>query len=369
MSSISFWKSETGVNLREGENLICSPLRKDAHPSFAVNTDTGLWFDHGTGQGGNIFDFVMVRYGFSFQEAKKIIEQHCGILPEKGAIQKNKGIKKSIKQGVKEDYCFFEIVKNGIYNRGVFKQLSEIPDYYTTPGAVDCFHSIYRHSTEIVSYQNQHGDLKGYSGSVWCSEMVFDIDRKEGTIQENISKALEGLKKLVQVLKTFGLLFRIKFSGNKGFHCSFSLPVLDKISGFTDTPQRVELLARKMARSIEGIDFQIYSSATHLIRSLNSINSKSGFYAIPLTEADIYTLSPAQIIELAAKPRKIISYPVQGYSRLINESFSINADGSVIFQSGVSFTKNEIGKLRNERNKDAIKKIFFLKNTFQGEIL
>jgi hypothetical protein len=361
---------ETGEKLRTGENLIHSPLRKDRNPSFSINTNTGLWHDFGTLKGGDTISFVMQKYGVSFAEAKNRIEYQYGKLPNEGTRPKVNGIERQARQGTKEEYCFLEVVKNGIYNRGTFEQLATIPEYNQLPGSNDCFHSMYWHSVEIVSFYKRQGDLKGYFGAVWSREMVFDIDHKGDTIEERVSKALHGLKNLIhQALKIYGLSFCVKFSGNKGFHISFSSPALDKISGYINTPVRVELLARKMARGIEGIDFSIYSSATRLIRSENSINTKSGLYAIPLTEAEIYSFSPAQIIELAKKPRRIVSYPVKAYSSLIGESFTINADGSAIFQNGVSFTKNEIGKLRNERDKDAIKKIFLLKKTFQGEIL
>lgn len=35
----------------------CSPLRDEKTPSFKVNRHKNLWYDHGTGQGGDIIDF------------------------------------------------------------------------------------------------------------------------------------------------------------------------------------------------------------------------------------------------------------------------------------------------------------------------
>ena len=370
MSTLPFWTQETGAKLREGENLICSPLRQDTHPSFSLNTETGLWFDHGTGQGGDVFDFVQIKYGLSFPEAKSYLEQHCGTLPNNGERPKQKPIKEPVRQGSKEGFCFIEVVKSGIYRRGTFERRAETPNYFKTSGAVDCFHSMYLHSAEIVSYQKQHGNLKGYSGAVWCRGVVFDVDFKDGAQEENIEHALDETRKLIRKIKGLGISkFSIKFSGSKGFHVSFSCPALDEISGYTDTPERVEKLARKLAEGINGIDFSIYGSATRLIRSLNSINSKSGLYAIPLTEAELFSLSPAQIIEMATKPLRLSPYPVRAYSRVIGEPFTINEGGAVLFQSGVSFTEEEIAKLRLERDKDTVKKIFMLKKHFQGRIL
>ncbi len=367
---LEFWSQETGAKLRPGENLICSPLRKDTHPSFALNAETGLWFDHGTGEGGDIYDFVKLRYGLPFPEAKRYIGQKCGTLPNHKKQPEPEAITKPIRQGTKADYCILEVVKDGIYHRGTFERRADSPDYYCMPGARENYHSMYRHCKQIEAYHKQHGVLKGYRGPVWCRELFFDIDFKDGIQEENIGRALKEARNLFGRIKDFGISeSSTKFSGNKGFHVSFSVSALDEISGYVDTPERVERLARKLAAGINGIDFSIYAGVTHLIRSQNSINSKSGLHAIPLTEAEVFSLSPDKIIEMAAKPRRLSPYPIRAYSHLMNEPFTISENSAVQFQSGVSFTKEEIMKLRSERDKDAVKKVFILKKYFQGRIL
>lgn len=37
-----------------------SPLRKESTPSFTVDLNTNLWYDHGLGKGGSIIDLVMI---------------------------------------------------------------------------------------------------------------------------------------------------------------------------------------------------------------------------------------------------------------------------------------------------------------------
>jgi len=51
-----------GINSKkvQGDDLwYCSPLREERTPSFKVNNRFNAWYDHGTGQGGNIIDLVM----------------------------------------------------------------------------------------------------------------------------------------------------------------------------------------------------------------------------------------------------------------------------------------------------------------------
>lgn len=60
------------------EQMYHSMLRdSDTRPSFAVNDDLGVWFDHGTGKGGNIIDFGLAYWpGLGFKE---VVEKLGGI--------------------------------------------------------------------------------------------------------------------------------------------------------------------------------------------------------------------------------------------------------------------------------------------------
>jgi DNA primase len=69
-----FWESELKQSLREGENLIRSPLREDENPSFSLNTRNGLWNDFATNQKGNIFTFIMLKYNLTFPESIKYLK-------------------------------------------------------------------------------------------------------------------------------------------------------------------------------------------------------------------------------------------------------------------------------------------------------
>ena len=363
------YEAETGRTLRAGENLICSPLREDRNKSLSINTDTGLWHDFGTGQGGDIIDFVQLRHGTDFLGALEYLARSAGGNPGHPAPCRRtpEPMKaKAIRQGVRADYTLREIVIGNISNRGDIQPCGTLPDYIDTPGAVECYHSVYLHHPDILTYQSQHdGKLAGYSGPVWCTESIFDVDHKGENSIENIGISLDGIKALITRLKAFGLSsFDIAFSGNKGFHLTVSTPLLDKLSGYIDTPWRIESLSRKLAGDVPGIDFTIYST-THLIRSLNSINAKSGLYKIPLTEAEIFSLSPDEIIDLAKKPRRL---KVKAYSRLFDEQFTIDENGNVAFASGVSFDRKEIDLLRGENDKQAIKALYNIKRHFGGNV-
>ena len=52
-----------------------SPLREgDTTPSFKVDTDKNLWFDHGMARGGNVIDLVIEMRRVTVKEALAILE-------------------------------------------------------------------------------------------------------------------------------------------------------------------------------------------------------------------------------------------------------------------------------------------------------
>lgn len=46
-----------------------SPFREDRHPSFSISADDRLWFDHATGERGDVVSFVMAATGFNARDA------------------------------------------------------------------------------------------------------------------------------------------------------------------------------------------------------------------------------------------------------------------------------------------------------------
>lgn len=72
------------------ELMYLSMLRdNDTRPSFTVNKEFNIWYDHGTGKGGNIIDFAMAYWKLTFRAAlKKLIDYFPQEqMPEYGRLQ------------------------------------------------------------------------------------------------------------------------------------------------------------------------------------------------------------------------------------------------------------------------------------------
>lgn len=86
-----------------------APYRRERTPSFKVDTDRGLWFDFGTGRGGDIFCLAGEFIGSSdFKaQAKFILEAWGGRLPDFGTAVLPKG--NPCKEGSREKEVFVNV--------------------------------------------------------------------------------------------------------------------------------------------------------------------------------------------------------------------------------------------------------------------
>jgi len=65
---------------KRGKNYFgLSPFRSETKPSFSVSVDKNLWYDFGSGQGGNVIDFLIEYERISFVEAVRSLAKKYNI--------------------------------------------------------------------------------------------------------------------------------------------------------------------------------------------------------------------------------------------------------------------------------------------------
>ncbi len=69
-----------------------SPFTHEHTPSFIVTPDRNIWHDFSSGQGGDIFKFVMLAEGVSFPEAMEILARKAGVDLSKYDTRHRKGL-------------------------------------------------------------------------------------------------------------------------------------------------------------------------------------------------------------------------------------------------------------------------------------
>lgn len=65
----------TPQKIKNKDHWFLSPLREEKTPSFKVNRQLNVWYDHGTGEGGNLIDFGIRYFKCSVAELLQKISQ------------------------------------------------------------------------------------------------------------------------------------------------------------------------------------------------------------------------------------------------------------------------------------------------------
>lgn len=169
-------------------------------------------------------------------------------------------------------------------------------------GQHECYRTYFRYPQEFADHVKKTGSVKGYQGFAYADWFPVDID------DADLEKALNTTQDLISRIEInfdqdTGML-PVFFSGAKGFH----IYIPAKIMGITPS-RSIAQIFKTFARDLLepwGIKYDpaIYD-LTRIFRASNTVNSKTGLYKIPLTIAELQTLTADDIRELAKGTRSV----------------------------------------------------------------
>ncbi|MBN1578746.1 MAG: hypothetical protein JW913_19440 [Chitinispirillaceae bacterium] len=287
------------------EGLAFSPFHKDCNPSFSFNVDSGLSYDFSTGEGFDIYKFIMALHVLNRYDAAEYIRKRyirdiksfIRPVPEKTT--------RKIEPGKKWNYV--EVVCGGLKRRksGVVFRIDDFSE-------MDCFGiindaevhaSVFNHSSALLKYKlKNRGSVARYKSEVKLLSLVFDFDHEE--IEHARKDLLHLISKMKEVYQLKENEFVLFFSGNKGFHLYVAAPWIKEIKPSIDVPQRIKKVVMHWKNECPSIDENIYK-VTSLIRVPNSLNTKSNLYKIPLSIQQVKNMTIEEIRNMAKKQRKI----------------------------------------------------------------
>ena len=179
----------------------------------------------------------------------------------------------------------------GLANRHHFGDTSDIERYAGM--AEDTFMSLWDYDNNVVDYVKEKNKIAGYDGMLYIpDEFILDIDGS------NPGRAKEKTIGLTILLDDLMIPYRIYFSGT-GFH--LGIPG----EAFRWKPSPDLHLKVKDELKLNGIYEYADSSVsdkTRLIRIVNTRNSKSGLWKIPLTSSELH--GPIDKIKELAKTKR-----------------------------------------------------------------
>jgi P4 family phage/plasmid primase-like protien len=197
-------------------------------------------------------------------------------------------------------YVYVDTATGGWNRRNNVQRVDE----FRPNGKPDTGCSYQRATDELLTYAREHANergnpsISGFEGPVWTPIWPADFDA------DDPQAALAALRTVLDRLEAWGVpldALRLYYSGSKGFHLEMPATLCGGFPPSVDLPAQLKRLA---AGILQDIDFDASAyDRLRLWRAPNTLNGHSGLYKIPLTVAEVRTLSLSEIQVLAVQPR------------------------------------------------------------------
>jgi len=173
------------------------------------------------------------------------------------------------------------------------------------------FLSMHVFTDDFVTHVRDHktpGSTAGYRGSAYSPLLAFDIDRKDEAGQPTPEVAHQDTLSLLVVLLELQVpheCISVGFSGLKGFHIEVPSSLCGAMPSGDFPAIAGKFCSMIAAEAGVEIDANLYRILQPL-RAPNSRHEVSGLYKVPMTVVEFLDLSPAEMQQLAARPRAVV---------------------------------------------------------------
>jgi len=179
---------------------------------------------------------------------------------------------------------------------------------FLTPDQIGAYRQHFE-NTGVYLSAYFYNDIEDINNAYLYGDMYLDFDDEED-LSNSQKDAIMAIWYMKQKFK-FNIpddMFRIYFSGSKGFHIFIPAGVFG-ITPHKNLNEYFKMIAKDVYEQIpnDTLDLQIYDRR-RLLRMVNSIHQKTGLYKIPLTYEQLCTLTTDEIKALAVQPYKL-AYP------------------------------------------------------------
>ena len=188
------------------------------------------------------------------------------------------------------------------FQRNDFLSLDQVNEYRTHFGNRGVYLTAYLYDNiETIEESNLYADFY----------MDFDSDDDIQLAQNDAIMAIWYMKQKFK----FGIpenMFRIYFSGAKGFHVVIPAAVFH-VRPCKELNEHYKLIAKDVSEQTKNgtLDLKVYDRR-RLFRMVNSMHQKTGLYKVPLTFEELCNLTPDEVREKAKSPY-VLEYPRPEY--------------------------------------------------------
>lgn len=192
-------------------------------------------------------------------------------------------------------------VENGYFKRNYYVTRQEAYQngkedaYIKKLGTTDVYRTIFEY---------EHDDL---STCLMRADLCFDLDKEiknSGDFKQVLRDTLMIVAYIEEELFIEREYIQVYFSGSKGFHIVLPFELLG-LETSKDLAEKYKVIATKINRETiyKTLDMKIYEHR-RLFRIVNTINSKTGLYKVPVAIDALYKMTYEDIQAYASEPKE-----------------------------------------------------------------
>lgn len=204
----------------------------------------------------------------------------------------------------------YNIKGQKVFGRRIYTNVSEIETIRKRFNNTDVYATIFQYNNEDQNNSDLYGPL------YIDLDMDFNNDKEYTKLKQDLARIVTFLKLHYGIPTEY---IKFYFTGKKGFHLIIS-PIV-----FGAKPNKnLNVYYKEIAKELNDntinkiVDIKIYDKK-RLLRLVNSINSKTGLYKVPVTYEDIMKLSYNEMREYASDMKTLKYTLVKPVEKAINK--------------------------------------------------
>ena len=206
-----------------------SPLHDEKTPSFKINTKINRWYDHSLQKGGNIIDFIAIKFNYTIPEVLKFLENYSG--ESIFSFQKQKNIESNFS----ENETKVNITKVTEIQHYALKQYLEnrkIYHYENESNLKEVHYEVNGKKYFGIGFQNRSDGFEIRSKYV-----------KVCIVKKDISLVVKGYKNKLRIFEGFFdyLSFINKFKSDSDFLILNSIALINRCDEILSNYEEIEL--------------------------------------------------------------------------------------------------------------------------------
>ena len=206
-----------------------SPLHEEKTPSFKINTKINRWYDHGLQKGGNIIDFIAIKFNYTIPEVLKFLENYSN--ESIFSFQKQKNITSNFSE-TETKVNIIKVTEIQHYALKEYLENRKIYHYENEPNLKEVHYEINGKKYFGIGFQNRSNGFE-----------IRSKYAKVCIVKKDITLVVKGYKNKLRIFEGFFdyLSFLNKFKSDSDFLILNSIALINRFDEILSNYDEIEL--------------------------------------------------------------------------------------------------------------------------------